>query len=77
MRASTVFTLNFGKIYVEIGDFISLKGYTEANSTLNPFDNPEDRKALVNRLAYDITLAFDRNLIIMPTAVVSSIILMN
>lgn len=42
---------------------------------LNPKKNPEDKKVMVQSLARSISLDLSKNLMIMPTAMVSAVLL--
>jgi len=98
VRAGSILNQNFGRVYVEFGDPISLKAYTEkfgkkvmstpqltdgqiveskAVKKFNPFEDQKDRKELINELALDIIDIMHKKLVVMPTAVVASVILMH
>ena len=73
---------NFGKVYVRFADPVSLKEYSNKVSipnqvALKPFESKDDRRQLVNGLGHDLIRVINDNLIIMPTSIVASIILMN
>lgn len=72
---------NFGKVYVRFAEPISLKEYSNRvvtpQSVLKPFDNKENRREVVNQLGTDLIRVINDNLVIMPTSIVASIILMN
>jgi len=85
-------TKNFGKVFVKFAEPISLKEYTGKylkgeNSksegivmdqvALKPFEQKEHRVQLVNQLGFDLIRIINDNLVIMPTSLVASIILMH
>jgi len=70
---------NFGKVFVKFSEPISLKEYTKKHSAsnLDPFEKKADRAPLVNQLGQDIIRTINDTLVIMPTSIVASIMLMN
>jgi len=83
---------NFGKVFVKFAEPISLKEYTAKylqgensktenlkmdQAALKPFEQKEHRAPLVNQLGHDLIRIINDNLIIMPTSLVASIILMH
>jgi len=44
---------------------------------LNPFKDNEARKFLLNKLGYEIVYSLNKNLVIMPTAIVATILLLH
>ena len=70
--------MNFGTIYVEFTQPISFQSYVQdmwLNQNLNPV-NKSDQKLITNQLGYDIVYRLTNNLIIMPTSICASILLM-
>lgn len=80
-------TNNFGKVYVKFCEPVSLKDYTKSfqqsaavqpnQVAVDPFTNVTERKRLVNALGLDILRVFNDNLMIMPSSIVASILLMH
>jgi Glycerol-3-phosphate O-acyltransferase len=80
--ALNILAMNFGRVYVEFCDTISIKQYAEdfmekSGHTKNPYTNSKDREALVHSLGYEVVYRLNENLIIMPTAIVSSLLLLH
>lgn len=80
LNATRYINMNFGQIYVEVTKPISFKDYCQEmiiRENLQPRVNKEDRKLIINTLGYDMTHRLTENLIIMPTAICASILLMH
>ena len=106
VRGVKILNMNFGRIYVEVAEPLSLKQYTAGwlqgvrttvpvpqpyslkevmhkppvtTVALNadPYLNLEHRKDLVVSLGYEIIYRMNEKLVIMPTALVAAVILMN
>jgi glycerone phosphate O-acyltransferase/fatty acyl-CoA reductase len=75
LKAVKILRMNFGKIHVAIDTPISLKEYT-SRSNLDPFNRPEERVALNSSLGYELVYRFQEKLVIMPTALVAAVMLM-
>jgi len=77
LRSYKKLSSNFGKVFVKFCEPISLKNYVESSQTQgNPFSGIAPRKALVENLGLDVMRKLNDNLIIMPTSIVASILLM-
>ena len=110
VKAAKILNMNFGRIYVEIAEPISMKQYTNSyihdpkkylkdpsliiqrkeviqqmndkevelmpKPVINPYLNLEQRKELVISLGYEIIYRMNEKLVIMPTALVAAVILM-
>lgn len=78
IKTARILNQDFGKIYIQFAETMSLKDYVaDKFPTLDPSHNRDHRDQVNNSLAYDITYALERNLVIMPTAVVSTTLLLN
>lgn len=76
LKGAKILRMNFGKIYVAIDTPISLKEYTSRFPTLDPFNLPAERFAVVKSLGYEIVNRLQERLVIMPTALVATVMLM-
>ena len=74
IRASSTLVQNYGKIYIEVMEPISLKKYTEEVKTQHGIT---ERREVVERLGYQITHLLQDNLVIMATSMVAAILLMH
>lgn len=75
IKAAKILNMNFGKIFVNFGDFIDVSEFTARQSDLNPYQQPAHRKAMNVRLGYEIVYSFQQNLVIMPTAMLAAVLL--
>lgn len=91
VKAIKILNMNFGRIYVEIGDPISVQKFEEEFSKKNQLvansqkvalsDNEADfktfeyRKKINTALGYEIIYQMNEKLVVMPTAIVAAIIL--
>ena len=73
IKAAAILNMNFGKIYIGIGDQISVK---ETCKGLAP-SLPEERNALNQKIGYEIVFRLQENSAIMATALVAAILLMH
>lgn len=72
--------MDFGSIYVEFTKPISFKSYVQqqmVEAGINPEINMEDRKLVTSSLAWQIINTLTDNLLIMPTSICASILLMH
>jgi len=72
--------MNFGSIYVEFIEPISFKSYVQeiiVRENLNPMLSQADQKLITSRLGDEIIHRLSRNLIIMPTSICASVLLMH
>mmetsp|Transcript_6857 Transcript_6857/g.12463 ORF Transcript_6857/g.12463 Transcript_6857/m.12463 type:complete len:1134 (-) Transcript_6857:48-3449(-) len=77
LKAVKILKMNFGKIYIAMDNPISLKEYTRRNfANLDPFNNPQERPAINSSLGYELVYRFQEKLVIMPTALVAAVMLM-
>lgn len=80
INAARFIRTNFGSIYVEFTKPISFKSYVQEliiKEGLNPTVNKEDQKLITSSLGWHIVHTMSDNVIIMPTAIVASILLMH
>ncbi|KAL9644790.1 hypothetical protein ABK040_012444 [Willaertia magna] len=79
LKASSVVWNKYGDIHVKVAEPISLKDYVEQlkeeNSSFDPFYNKEDKTELVKRLGSKITYQLNQSSVIMPTALIATILL--
>jgi glycerol-3-phosphate O-acyltransferase len=84
LTSSTSFLKNnYGDISVKFANPISLQNFSDKiiesckkfNSNFDPYSNPEDKKVVIRKLAYQISWELNKNSVIMPTALVSTILL--
>jgi glycerol-3-phosphate O-acyltransferase len=80
VRAVQIFSMNLGSIYL---DFCEPIVFTEFNERqirmkpeLNPAKNEKDRITITNQLGLDIIYSLQRNMRMMPTNLVASMILL-
>jgi glycerone phosphate O-acyltransferase/fatty acyl-CoA reductase len=72
--------MNFGSIYVEFAEPISFKSYVQemvSKQNLSPAVNKEDRMLITSSLGYHLIHKLSENLVIMPTSICASILLMH
>lgn len=75
--------MNFGSINIVFSDPISLKQYTQdykavvqaATPDFDALRNQEHRKELMHTLSYNIIHILNKNIVITPTAIVSTVLL--
>ena len=77
IKAAKILNMNFGKIFVNFGDFIDVSEFTARHPHLNPYQKPSDRKAMNQLLGYEVVYSFQQNLVIMPTAMLAALLLTN
>lgn len=80
INATRYIAMNFGSIYIEVAEPINFKNYIQEISFkegLNPKVNKEDQKLITSSLGYALTYRMMDNLIIMPTSICASILLMH
>jgi len=76
VKAAKILNMNFGKIYVGIGEPISVKEFVK-QLPYEPYENKQDRHSVNKILGYELVFKFQENLVIMPTALVAAILLMH
>lgn len=85
IRAAKILKMNFGRIYIDFGEPISLRQYVDnavrkneevSSTALNPFVNKKDRQQIVKNLGWDIVYKLSEHTVIMSTAIVAAILLM-
>ena len=73
IKAVSILNLNFGSIYVGIGDPVSVK-----NVCKDLMPNTQESKDLVNyRIGYELVFRLQENSAVVPTALVAAILLMH
>jgi glycerol-3-phosphate O-acyltransferase len=80
INAAKYIKMNFGSIYVEIGDPINFKTFSQKliqKEGLSPSTNPKDEKLISSNLGLHLIHQLSLNLLIMPTAVCATILLMH
>ena len=83
IKAVDVLKMSFGKVYFEIGDAIPLSKYVEQHQKTIPnfpedhYQTRENRFPLVKSLGYEVVHRLNDNLVVMPTAMIASILLMH
>jgi glycerol-3-phosphate O-acyltransferase len=79
LKAARILSLNYGRIYIEFGKTISLKqfalGYNKSLPCIK--DDMPLRKKIIQDLAYEIVYIMLDKIVVMPTGMVSSILLMH
>ena len=80
--ALNILTMNFGRVYIEFCDPISLKKYTgdylhNNPQAKDPYKNAKDREPIVQSLGYEVVHRLNENLMIMPTSIVASLLLLH
>lgn len=80
VKAARYISMNFGSIYVEFAEPISFKSYVQemaSKQNLSPVVNKEDRMLITSSLGYHLIHKLSENLVIMPTSICASILLMH
>lgn len=80
VKAARYITMNFGSIYVEFAEPISLRSYVQEivhKENLHPGVNKEDRMLISSSLGYHLIHKLSEKLVIMPTSICASILLMH
>ena len=81
LKASSILKMNFGKVYFEMADPIPLdkfvNDFKENKKGKVDLTHKAERTDLVSDLGTEIVYKLNENLVVMPTAVVSSVILMS
>ena len=79
ISASSVLLRKYGDIHVKIAEPISLKDYVEnmksESPSFDPFGQDDDKNTLVKNLGTKITYDLNQSVVIMPIALVSTILL--
>lgn len=70
--------MNFGSIYVNIGEPLSLKDYSKQicdAKSIDPFKNPSHALQINEQLGFELVHRLTENLIITPTSMVATTLL--
>jgi len=70
IKAIKIFKMNFGKIFVNFGSPVTLSEFSQKHPDLSPVE-------LTKKLGYELVYNFQEKAVIMPTAIVASLLLMN
>eukprot|EP01080_Neovahlkampfia_damariscottae_P012923 gene12923-7433_t len=82
--SKSLISQNYGDINVKFAEPISLSNYTEKiiedckktmNPNFDPYQSEEDKKTVIRKLAYQISWELNKNSVIMPTAIVATILM--
>jgi len=80
VKAVEIFSMNLGSIYLDFCEPIVFSEYNAAqiakNPKLNPNANDKDRLAITNSLGLDLVYSLLRNIRMMPTNLVASMVLL-
>lgn len=80
VKAVEIFSMNLGSIYLDFCEPIIFSEYNAAqiakNPKLNPDANEKDRLAITNSLGLDLVYSLLRNIRMMPTNLVASMVLL-
>jgi len=80
IKGASVLLMNLGTMNVDFCDPISLSEYTaqkmKSIPNFDPFKNKKDQQTLNKDLAHDIVFELQRNIRMMPTTMVASIVLL-
>lgn len=76
LNAVKILNINFGKIHIVLGELVSLKSFSES-CALDPIKNESHRVLVNNRLASEIVLMIQDSLAIMPSTLLSAVLLMH
>ena len=82
LKGANVLAKNFGRVYVEIGQPISMKKYTEdfvekqSGTKVDVLSTKVDRLGVTKSLGYEVVHQLNENLVVMATALVASVFLM-
>jgi len=83
VKAAKILNKNFGRVYLEFADPISLKSYTKTfvetnkEKQLNPFEDKGARKTMIKELAEDIVNIMQEKVVVTPTSILASVMLMH
>lgn len=73
LKAAKILSMNFGKIYIGLGEEVSIKKMSAGM----PFDTTANRTLINSKVGYELVFRLQENSAIMPTALVSAILLMH
>ncbi|CAD8153134.1 unnamed protein product [Paramecium octaurelia] len=76
IKAIKILSSNFGRIHVGFGKMISVKEWSKQQG-LDSFENIRDRKRGVETLGYEVAYQLIEEMVVMPTGIVSTLLLMN
>lgn len=76
IKAYPLLSVNFGRVYVEICDPISVRGYIEGIGKKN-LENLKSRELSVEVLGREIIYKMTDKLVVLSTGIVSCVLLMN
>jgi 1-acyl-sn-glycerol-3-phosphate acyltransferase len=80
--ALNILKMSFGRVYIEFCEPINLQDYVNQhkveakNPEFNPFNKIKDRKAIVDKLGNEVVYRLNENLVILPTSMVASLVLL-
>jgi glycerol-3-phosphate O-acyltransferase len=77
VKAGQILKENFGSIYIHFCEPFKLSEYIASKPHLKPATVMEDRKVLAVDLGYKIVHTLSNNLIVLPTQIVATCLLMN
>ena len=82
IKGVSVLNMNFGKIYIDICQPFSAKKYIQQyvenqKEKIDPYGNPSQRYPITKSLGQEVVYRLNEGLVIMPTAMVSSVILLH
>lgn len=81
IKAVQIFSMNLGTIYLDFCDPINFSEYSASkvlsNPQLDPFNNDKDKISITNDLGLSIIYDMQRHVRMMPTTLVSSILLLH
>lgn len=73
LKAAKILSMSFGKIYIGIGEEVSIKRMCESL----PSETASNRLAVTTKIGYELVYRLQENSAIMPTALVAAILLMH
>lgn len=80
LGAYKIFNMNFGRVYLNFCEPMSLKEYSEKYVQVtgkNPMTEVKERQNFNSRLATDVLKITNDNLVLMPTSIIASILLLH
>ena len=85
IKATSIIFENYGRIFIDCHEPISLKDYINKELEINkaqgrlldPFKDNSARKFLLNKLGYEIVYSLNKKIVVMPTAIVATILLLH
>jgi len=82
VKGVSILNMNFGKVYIDVCQPFSIKKYIENHVAKNPesadlHENRHKRSPINKQLGFEVVYQLNENLVAMPTALISSIILLH